>query len=119
MSWKSLIREQVANAFTILDDLVSGYLYRDKSGGVLVDGEYSYADSETGNLQGVLTNYDTTRIDGRKVMAGDKELILLVSELASISNDAEFDDPDGNTWTVMDKNKDPSETIWTVQLRAG
>ena len=116
MSWKALVAAQVNLAFDILGDLIDDYVYRDKSNPVLVDGEYTYDDSES-TVDGALTKYDTKRIDGKNILIGDKELIVKVSDLASISDDAEFDDPDGVTWTVIDNDQDPSGTIWIIQLR--
>lgn len=74
---------------------------------------------ETASVNALLASYKASEIDGVKIKVGDRKAVLKASELTGITS-VRLDDTltvGGEKWQVVDFIKDPTGTVYQMQVR--
>lgn len=76
---------------------------------------------EQSGVKALMLEYE--QMDGEIILEGDRMVLVqskdLTIEISGSVQTLTFDRSGGETWTVVKKELDPSESVWTWQARRG
>jgi hypothetical protein len=113
-----IVANGVDTVFRVLKNmLVSGSVLTPANDYNPVTGGFDDTGTQTVVSEILLHGYDKSRIDGDIIREFDQEAIFRVSELGfELTNDRKLI-IGGVTWDIVNIDRDPSETVYFLQIR--
>lgn len=118
---KSKVKAAAELAFVLLEELVKDATFR-KVTGYTVDplSGANVSVYETRSVSYIRTHYRSEDVDGQTVLYGDERWLIKASELVTVSpqpSSGDAFDSEGQVFDVKAALLDPTENIWTFQVR--
>lgn len=119
MGLQSVFKSLAQAAFVAVGDIPVSVTYTHVTGNpTYTPATGTVTDSTTDYTVSVVFNqYKAADVDGANILSTDQQALIPVENLGCTPSNHDYMTVDGERWNVVDKETDPAEALWILQIR--